>query len=358
MGFRVWRGLVLGLALLCLESGVQAQQTTTQATPKPEPTRSLRAHPEPGTRVGDVAPSWTLPNQANKLWSSRELAGQKAMALLIVDEFLPNAPHTTTQTGLERVFAVIDSARRVEEKLRDQNVQVIVAVPAASPLMLFPPVEFPVLFDVKGDLVRAFGVSLGGLRLAEIDRAGFLRADEPIPFPAEAGPMMARFADPTPVLALGKAAPDFSFADMNGQVRRLSDLRGQKNLLLTFFPKCFTGGCANHLSSLRDERANFDAANTAIWAVSVDAADGPRGQIAFADRLGVSFPMLPDVGRNICLLYGTVADPRQMSDRISVIIDKDGIVRLVDREVHIATHGQDVLLRLRELGLIQAPTGS
>jgi peroxiredoxin len=29
---------------------------------------------------------------------------------------------------------------------------------------------------------------------------------------------------------------------MNGTVRRLADLRGQKNLLLTFFPKCFTGG--------------------------------------------------------------------------------------------------------------------
>jgi peroxiredoxin len=37
---------------------------------------------------------------------------------------------------------------------------------------------------------------------------------------------------------------------------------------------------------------------------------------------------------------------------MSVLIDKKGIVRLIDRAVQVRTHGPDVLAQMRELGML------
>jgi len=87
--------------------------------------------------------------------------------------------------------------------------------------------------------------------------------------------------------------------------------------------------------------------------VSVDPAEGEKGQIAFAKQLGVDFPLIPDTGRNLSILYGAASHPTQLSARMSVLIDKDGIVRLIDHNVGVRTHGPDMLQKLRELGLIK-----
>lgn len=151
-----------------------------------------------------------------------------------------------------------------------------------------------------------------------------------------------------PALQVGQAAPDFSITDASGVVRRLSDLKGKKNLLLTFFPKCFTGGCAGHLASLQRELPNFAQDDTEVWAVSVDAADY---QDAFSTKLGLQFPLLPDTDRKLSILYGAAQDVADLAARQSVLIDKTGLVRWIDTDVHIETHGADVLSKMRELGI-------
>ena len=155
-----------------------------------------------------------------------------------------------------------------------------------------------------------------------------------------------------PTLRVGQAAPDFTITDANGTVRRLSDLRGQQNLLLTFFPRCFTGGCAGQLASLQRELPNFARANTQIWAVSVDGADGTKGQRAFAHDLKLTFPLLPDTQRAITTLYGATKTPDDLAARQSVLIDKNGIVRWIDTDVKVQTHGADVLAKMQQLDLI------
>ena len=151
----------------------------------------------------------------------------------------------------------------------------------------------------------------------------------------------------------GQLAPDFAITDMNGALQTLAARRGQRNLLLTFFPKCFTGGCANHLSSLRDVKAQFDASQTDVLAVSVDAADGEKGQRAFAAQWQLNFPLLPDTDRKLSLLYGAAQTPTDLASRMTVLIDKSGIIRWIDRDVNVKTHGADVLAKMRELGMMK-----
>lgn len=152
-------------------------------------------------------------------------------------------------------------------------------------------------------------------------------------------------------MEVGKPALEFSMKDMNGTLQRLSDYKGRKNLLVTFFPKCFTGGCANHLSSLRDVYSELQAADVDVLAVSVDPAEGERGQIEFAKRWKFPFPLIPDTNRDLCLLYGATHDREALASRMSFIIDKQGIVRYIDTDVHVKTHGPDILAKLKELGI-------
>jgi len=153
-------------------------------------------------------------------------------------------------------------------------------------------------------------------------------------------------------LQIGQPAPDFSVVDANGQLQKLSDRRGRRNVLLTFFPRCFTGGCTAQNLSLRDEYLNFVRLNTDVLAVSVDAADGENGQRAFTAKYKLPFPLLPDTSRALSVLYGAAQSSSDATSlRQSVLIDKDGIVRWVDRDVQTATHGADVLRAMRELGM-------
>ena len=135
--------------------------------------------------------------------------------------------------------------------------------------------------------------------------------------------------------------------DANGKRQRLTDLRFEKRVLLTFFPKCFTGTCATQLTSLRDSYAELQKQDVEVWAISTDAAEGEKGQRAFARELKLPFPLLPDVERKISMAYGAAQSKEQMAARMSVMISKRGTIEWVDKQVDPYTHGADVLARIK-----------
>ena len=217
----------------------------------------------------------------------------------------------------------------------------------------------PELFVADAQAAGKLGVAPGTVAALAVDGAGWVRrvslfgdtktgkthAERLVPWVENF--YAARDFEPLGV-KVGDRAPDFSMPDMNGRMRNLSDLRGKKSVLLTFFPQCFTFNCANQLQSLRDVAPQLEAADVEVWGVSVDAAEGARGQRAFAKHLNLPFPLLPDTQRNLCLLYGTVQSHDQMAARCSILIDKNGVVQMVDWQVHPQTHGPDLLARWKE----------
>jgi len=50
------------------------------------------------------------------------------------------------------------------------------------------------------------------------------------------------------------------------------------------------------------------------------------------------------------VLYDDLS-PNQLAGRMSVLIDKTGVVRLIDKKVNVLTHGKDMIEKMRELGL-------
>ncbi|MDQ6934705.1 MAG: peroxiredoxin [Actinomycetota bacterium] len=126
-------------------------------------------------------------------------------------------------------------------------------------------------------------------------------------------------------LETGAAAPDFDLVDQHGQRIRLSSHRGEKAVLLVFFPFAFSGVCTGELTGFRDQLGKFESADTTLMTVSCDPMFSLR---AMADRDGLFFPMLSDFWP-----HGAVASAYQVFDemvgcprRSSYVVDKAGRV--------------------------------
>ena len=84
----------------------------------------------------------------------------------------------------------------------------------------------------------------------------------------------------------GQEAPDFTLRDQNGSEVTLSAFRGEKNVVLVFYPFAFSGTCTSELCSVRDRLPEFDNDDTVTLAVSCDTV---FTQKVFAEKEGYTF---------------------------------------------------------------------
>ena len=70
---------------------------------------------------------------------------------------------------------------------------------------------------------------------------------------------------------VGSTAPDFELRDQHGQQVRLSSFRGERAVVLMFYPYAFSNVCTGELCRLHDSLSVFDDAGVKLLAVSVDS---------------------------------------------------------------------------------------
>ncbi len=208
-------------------------------TPLEAVTTGVKIAPYPAVRIGDIAPQFAFPGPQDKLWSLRDQRGQKSVLLILTGE----APVLVSNKVPDPAVALVAMVNAAADLKKTGVETVLVSQAVGLNIGDFnEQLGLLALNDEKGELAKLFNVTPTGITLVSIDSAGFLRDVQGIQDIADVAPRMFQMGEMRPRLEIGKPAPDFSMADMNGTVRRLSDLRGQRNLLLTFFPKCFTGG--------------------------------------------------------------------------------------------------------------------
>jgi peroxiredoxin Q/BCP len=141
----------------------------------------------------------------------------------------------------------------------------------------------------------------------------------------------------------GELAPEFIQRTHQGNSLSLASLRGRK-VLLWFFPEAGSPGCSTEARSLQEHRSFFDESNIALIGASFDQVED---NAAFAQRLGLSFPLLCDSDRSVALAYGACQDLRaRYPDRVSVLIDEQGRVMRVYDQVDPRDHAARVLADL------------
>jgi len=130
-------------------------------------------------------------------------------------------------------------------------------------------------------------------------------------------------------LEVGDQAPDFTLKDQNNEERTLSAYRGDKNVLVVFYPLAFSGVCTGELDQLRDDLEDFQNADVQVLAISVDSVFALK---AWSEQRSYGFPLLADFWPHgqVAQEYGVFNDKAGIANRGTFLVDVDGVVRFAE----------------------------
>ena len=151
-------------------------------------------------------------------------------------------------------------------------------------------------------------------------------------------------------LAPGDQAPDFTLPDATGTPVSLSALRGQR-VIVYFYPAAMTPGCTKQACDFRDSLSSLASAGYQVIGISPDK---PEKLAKFAERDGLTFPLLSDPDHAVEQAYGAYGEKMMYGKksvgviRSTFVVDADGSIEKAQYGVKATGH----VARLRaELGV-------
>jgi peroxiredoxin Q/BCP len=147
----------------------------------------------------------------------------------------------------------------------------------------------------------------------------------------------------------GDMAPGFQLMDQNGETHNLARYRGQW-LVLYFYPKDDTPGCTKEACEFRDDHDRLADMGVVLLGVSTDDIESHQ---AFAEKYHLPFPLLSDAQGEVAKHYGSLwqLGPIRFAKRHSFIIDPEGRIAHIYRDVSPKTHSDEVIAQLQALGV-------
>jgi peroxiredoxin Q/BCP len=91
--------------------------------------------------------------------------------------------------------------------------------------------------------------------------------------------------------------------------------------------------------SLRDAAEELNGLGVDVYALSLD---GVEDLAAFAEAQEVEYGLLSDPDGSVASKYGVLARGEKFADRVSFVVDDQGVLRHVVRDVKVDSHGADV----------------
>ncbi len=142
-------------------------------------------------------------------------------------------------------------------------------------------------------------------------------------------------------LSVGTKAPVFTTTDDQGNTVSLSDFAG-KVVVLYFYPKDDTPGCTKEAQSFRDNYQEYQDKDVVVLGVSNDDEASHK---MFKEKYGLPFQLLADTDRSITKAYDVVTEynGQLFAQRVTYIINGEGVITHVDSQVNTSTHAQDIL---------------
>jgi peroxiredoxin Q/BCP len=150
----------------------------------------------------------------------------------------------------------------------------------------------------------------------------------------------------------GTAAPDFSLRSDAGETVTLSSLRGTP-VILYFYPKDDTPGCTAQACGIRDAWGEFERTGAVVLGVS---PDDEVSHVKFKEKYELPFTLLADPEHATAEAYGVWVEKSMYGktymgvERSTFVIDAEGNLSKVLRNVKPATHADDVLAALSSPG--------
>lgn len=153
---------------------------------------------------------------------------------------------------------------------------------------------------------------------------------------------------------IGNMAPAFTLQKQDGSKVSLKDFRGEKNVVVYFYPKAMTPGCTTQACGIRDTKKELDKLDTVVLGISPD--EYPRLQ-RFIDKQDLNFDLLSDEDHAIAEKYGVWDLKKFMGKefmgiiRTTFIVGKDGRLKAIMDKFKTKSHHDDLIAELKALDL-------
>lgn len=147
------------------------------------------------------------------------------------------------------------------------------------------------------------------------------------------------------ILKVGEKAPDFSLQDSNGNDFTLSDYRNESPVIIYFYPKANTPGCTKEACGIRDNYSKFEENGIKVFGISTDSKDAIQ---KFISDHNLNFTLLSDENKEVSQKYGVLNESGK-ANRITFIIDKDGNLSNILKDINVETHAEQVFELAKKL---------
>jgi len=129
----------------------------------------------------------------------------------------------------------------------------------------------------------------------------------------------------------GDAALDFTLKNTEGEEISLSDYKGDKNVLILFFPLAFTGVCTKEMCSTRDNLKEYENLDAEILSISVDSQFTLK---EFKKANNLNFNLLSDFNKETAEKYGALYEDflglHGVAKRSAFVVNKDGEIKYAE----------------------------
>ncbi|MFT7030628.1 MAG: peroxiredoxin Q/BCP [Marinoscillum sp.] len=147
-------------------------------------------------------------------------------------------------------------------------------------------------------------------------------------------------------LKLGDQLPDVSLKNQFGDLVTLEELKGDKAIVVYFYPKDNTPGCTAEACGFRDQWSEFESIDATVVGISNDSISS---HAAFAKQHNLNFTLLSDPKKIAEQAFGV---PRNLfglvGGRMTFIFDSRGkLIKSFNSAIQIKKHIQEALTSLK-----------
>jgi len=145
-------------------------------------------------------------------------------------------------------------------------------------------------------------------------------------------------------------APDFELQANDGSIAKLSYFKNKKKVVLCFYPKNHLFACpskkvfkmAQTIVAAYPEIVAMDAV---LFAISVDTVED---QEKFVEEYNIPYLHLSDLKKETCKTFAGL-NLAGLAKRSTFVIDKEGKIAKIFRDIEVESHGKDIIESLKSL---------
>jgi len=148
-------------------------------------------------------------------------------------------------------------------------------------------------------------------------------------------------------LKIGDKAPELSLQSSTGEKVALSQFLGTKNVVVFFYPMDESPVCSREAEAFKEKYEAFKKLDAEVIGISSQSAESHK---AFATHHRLPFILLSDAEGAVRKLYGISSTLGVVPGRVTLVIDKEGVIKHVfSSQLQPGRHAEEALRALQRI---------